>query len=162
MITVVDRKQRSTETASTDDQARAAGDALDRLIGVGATLRARLDELCGQYGVTCTGFEVLRILRASAPGLPRREIAQRLTSRAPDVTRLVDRLEREGLVKRARVVEDRRLSVTRITPKGTSLVERIEPAVEEYRARISPKLTKAEWQELSRLSVRIVDEPESS
>ena len=50
--------------------------------------------------------------------------AQRMVNPSPDVTRLIDRLARRGLVRRMRARSDRRLSLTRITPKGVALLER--------------------------------------
>lgn len=125
------------------------------LLVAGAALGAELDALYARFGLTSSGFEVLRVLKQDPSGQPRGAIAQRLISRAPDVTRLVDRLERQGLVKRVRSKSDRRLSVTRLTPRGADLVARIEPVVEEYRRAIASKLSATEWRELTRLCQRI-------
>jgi DNA-binding MarR family transcriptional regulator len=130
-------------------------DTVANLLATGATLHAQLEALYGQFGLTASAYDVLRILREQPEGLPRGAIAQRLVSRSPDVTRLIDRLKREGLVKRGRTSSDRRLSLTRITAKGTELIARIEPAIDEYRTRIAPKLSSAEWLELNRLCERI-------
>lgn len=74
-------------------------------------------------GLTATQYNVLRILRgAGAAGLSCGDVAGRMITRDPDLTRLLDRLEGRGLVTRARDGEDRRVVVTRITgegPRGT-------------------------------------------
>jgi DNA-binding MarR family transcriptional regulator len=58
-------------------------------------------------------------------------------------------------VRRVRTRSDRRLSVTRITPKGAELVARIEPVLEDYRQKMAPALSAAEWKELGRLCERL-------
>jgi len=130
-------------------------DAMTQLLATGAEVHAELDALYGQYGLTTSAFNVLRVLREQPEGQPRGRIAQRLFHRAPDVTRLIDRLERRGLVKRVRTRVDRRLSLTQITAKGIELLARIEPAVEEYRLAMANRLSPAEWKELSRLCDRL-------
>lgn len=69
--------------------------------------------------LTPVQYNVLRILRgAGAEGLWAGEVAERLVARSPDVTRLLDRLERRGLVHRSRDPDDRRVVRVRITPAG--------------------------------------------
>jgi DNA-binding MarR family transcriptional regulator len=125
------------------------------LLVTGAALNEQFDVLFGQFGLTSSAFNVLRILRGEPEGHPRSEISQRMVNRAPDVTRLIDRLARRGLVRRVRARSDRRLSVTRITPKGLALLERIEPALTKHRERTAPRLSLAEWQQVSELCERI-------
>src|SRR5260370_36927138 len=62
-----------------------------------------------------TQYNVLRILRGSPEGLPCGEIASRMITRDPDITRLLDRLERRGLISRCRETKDRRMVMARIT-----------------------------------------------
>src|SRR5438128_9340170 len=95
-----------------------------------AHLRAAVERVCEQHGITEGQYNVLRILRGAHPqGHSRCEIARRMVERSPDVTRLIDRLEKHELVERARDGSDRRLSITRITRKGLQLLERMQPAV---------------------------------
>ncbi len=78
-------------------------------------------------GLSLTQYNVLRILRgAGAEGLPCGEIAARMITRDPDITRLLDRLERGGLVSRARDACDRRVVTTRIEPAGLRLLKRLD------------------------------------
>jgi DNA-binding MarR family transcriptional regulator len=78
-------------------------------------------------------YNVLRILRGSHPtGLPSGEIATRMVTRDPDVTRLVDRLERRGLVARARGTRDRRVVEVRITDKGLDLLRGLDSHVARF------------------------------
>jgi DNA-binding MarR family transcriptional regulator len=98
------------------------------LLVVGEHLNGRLDLVCGSHGITHTQYNVLRILRGAGPsGHPRFEIANRLIRRAPDVTRMLDRLDRQGLIERAWDPGNRRHSIARITAKGLAVLEAIEP-----------------------------------
>jgi DNA-binding MarR family transcriptional regulator len=128
------------------------------LLVTGAALNQQGDALFGQFGLTSSAYNVLRILRGSPGGLPRGEISQRMVNPSPDVTRLIDGLARRGLVRRFRARTDRRLSLTRITSKGVALVERVEPANAEQRARLAERLTNDEWRQLSALCERIYDD----
>ena len=67
--------------------------------------------------VSATQYNVLRILRGSPAGLPCGEIGNRMITRDPDVTRLLDRLEKRGLISRCRETKDRRTVMARITPR---------------------------------------------
>jgi DNA-binding MarR family transcriptional regulator len=74
---------------------------------------------------------------------------------SPDVTRLIDRLARRGLVRRLRARTDRRVSLTRITPKGLELLERAEVANDAQHAALASRLSAAEWRQLSAFCERI-------
>ena len=128
------------------------------LLVTAAVLNEQFDALFGQFGLTSSAFNVLRILRGKPEGQPRGEIARRMVNRAPDITRLIDGLARRGLVRRVRGRADRRLSVTLITPKGAALLARIEPAYADYQRNLAATLSVAEWQQLSRLCERIYEE----
>jgi DNA-binding MarR family transcriptional regulator len=80
-----------------------------------------------RFGLTTTQYNVLRILRgAGGEGLCRNEVGERLVTRVPDVTRLLDRMEGAGLITRQRSGDDRRFVSTHITDKGLKLLERID------------------------------------
>jgi DNA-binding MarR family transcriptional regulator len=80
--------------------------------------------------LSATQYNVLRILRGTPGGLPCGEIASRMITRDPDVTRLLDRLERRGLISRCREAKDRRTVVARITPEGLKLLARLDEPVQ--------------------------------
>lgn len=81
--------------------------------------------------LSATQYNVLRILRGAPQGLSCGEIAGRMITRDPDVTRLLDRLEKRGLIARARETHDRRLVLARITREGRKLVDRLDAPVQK-------------------------------
>ena len=81
--------------------------------------------------ISANQYNVLRILRGSPDGLPCGEIASRMITRDPDITRLLDRLEKRGLISRCRETKDRRMVMARITPQGFKLLARLDEPVEE-------------------------------
>lgn len=84
------------------------------------------------YGITPTQYNVLRILRgAGSQGLCRNEVRDRLVSRVPDVTRLLDRLEEMELIERERGEADRRYVTARITRAGLRLLEKLDAPIIE-------------------------------
>ncbi len=81
-------------------------------------------------GLSPTQYNVLRILRGAPEGLPCGEIADRMITRDPDITRLLDRLEKRALISRCRETKDRRMVMARITPVGLKLLDRLDEPVE--------------------------------
>src|SRR3984957_9065211 len=80
--------------------------------------------------LSSTQYNVLRILRCAPEGLPCGEIADRMITRDPDITRLLDRLEKRALISRCRETKDRRMVMARITPEGLKLLDRLDEPVE--------------------------------
>lgn len=80
--------------------------------------------------LSSTQYNVLRILRGASEGLPCGEIARRLITREPDITRLLDRMEKRGLISRCRETTDRRTVMTRITDTGLKTVNRLDAPVQ--------------------------------
>lgn len=93
-------------------------------------LSDRAEAFYHEHGLTPTQYNVLRILRGAGDGgLGRNEIRERLLSRMPDVTRLLDKMEDAGLVKRLRSTTDRRCVPTTLTDKGRELVDSLDEPV---------------------------------
>src|SRR5215470_9090161 len=93
-------------------------EAMLNLLVAASHIRERTEQMCLRHNITSAQYNVLRILRGAHPeGYPRCEIATRMVEKAPDVTRLIDRLQQQGLVERVRSEEDRRHSLTKITSK---------------------------------------------
>jgi len=80
--------------------------------------------------ISPTQYNVLRILRGAPAGLACGEIANRMITRDPDVTRLLDRLEKRDLISRCRETKDRRTVMARITPEGLKLLGRLDEPVQ--------------------------------
>jgi DNA-binding MarR family transcriptional regulator len=91
-----------------------------------------LQQLFKSHGVSHTQYNVLRILRgAGKAGLACGEISSRMIARDPDITRLMDRLERAGLARRGRLKHDRRVILASITAKGLKLLDDLDHPVVE-------------------------------
>jgi DNA-binding MarR family transcriptional regulator len=100
-----------------------------------------LDQAVGEalkpYGLSPTQYNVLRILRgAGSVGLACQEIAERLVTRDPDITRLLDRLEGRKLIERARSREDRRVVVVRLAEAGARLLASMDSSIESLPKRV--------------------------
>jgi DNA-binding MarR family transcriptional regulator len=134
-------------------------EALLNLLVTADYLREQMDRACAELDITPAQYNVLRILRGVYPeGHPRCDIARRMIERAPDVTRLVDRLEKRGLVERDRSAADRRLSLTRITPAGLELLDRLAPRLAALESHLAERLSLRDRRELSRICEGIYGE----
>jgi DNA-binding MarR family transcriptional regulator len=128
-------------------------ESLINLLLASAWLEERIGEALEPVSISHAQYNVMRILRGAHPdGHPRCEIAARLIVRAPDVTRLVDRLVRRGLVTRGRGQHvDRRQSVARLTAKGLALLKRADQSLVAVRNEVEGRMGARRSAELSRL-----------
>jgi DNA-binding MarR family transcriptional regulator len=99
------------------------------LLRTGDLLSRRVAGVLKAADISPAQYNVLRILRGSPDGLPCREIGNRMISRDPDITRLLDRLEKRGLISRCRESKDRRMVLTRITEAGMKLLGDLDEPV---------------------------------
>lgn len=112
-------------------------------------LQQQVAELLKAHGLSPTQFNALRILRGAGPGgLPCSEIGERMINHDPDITRLLDRLERQGLVQRSRGQEDRRVIMARITPAGLDAIKPIDRPMEEYHRKAMKHVPKTQLKSL--------------
>src|SRR5262245_26958903 len=128
-------------------------------------LRALEDELFVRFELTAQQYNLLRLLKAARPDpVPTLALADRLVSRAPDITRMIDRLEERGLVSRERLAEDRRVVRVRITDNGLALLSEIAAPLADCHRRQLGHLSDADLKTLSTLlrSARLPHEPEGS
>lgn len=100
-------------------------------------LQRRLSDMLKPRGLSPTQYNALRILRGAGDGgRACSEIAERMINRDPDITRLVDRLERRGWVARSREGRDRRVIITRITAAGLDLLRGLDRPIEEFNRKL--------------------------
>jgi DNA-binding MarR family transcriptional regulator len=92
-------------------------------------LSRRLSVVLKAEDLSSNQYNVLRILRGAPEGLPCGEIGDRMITRDPDITRLLDRLEKRDLISRCRETRDRRMVMARITPDGLELLARMDEPV---------------------------------
>src|SRR5690349_12792490 len=93
-------------------------------------LRGHFERILDPHGITGQQYNILRILRgAGSEGLPTMDIGDRLIERSPGLTRLIDRLEKKGLVLRLRCETDRRQVFCKITKDGLQLLAKIDAIV---------------------------------
>lgn len=106
-------------------------------------------------GITPAQYNVLRILRGAEPdGLCRNAVRDRMLTRMPDMTRLLDRMEAAGLVSRCRDGADRRHVTTRITPRAAQLLEKLDDVVAREHQRALGHMSQAELTTLIDLLTR--------
>ncbi len=97
------------------------------------SLGRELAELLKDFRLTPTQYNMLRILAgAGEAGVTCSQAMERMLTADPDVTRLLDRMETQGLIRRERDREDRRVVITRITDHGIDLVKRIDAPLQRF------------------------------
>jgi DNA-binding MarR family transcriptional regulator len=101
--------------------------------------------------LSATQYNVLRILRGAPEGLACGEIANRMITRDPDVTRLLDRLEKRRLIMRSREAGDRRMVMARITAEGLKALARLDEPVRQMHRKQLGQLGQTQLQALARL-----------
>jgi DNA-binding MarR family transcriptional regulator len=103
------------------------------LLRTADALQSSVEEKLKEFGLTGTQYNALRILRGAGPeGLPCSEIGERMITHDPDITRLLDRLQKRGVVKRSRSQQDRRVICGKITPAGLKLLREMDAPVERH------------------------------
>lgn len=133
-----------------------AQEATIAILRTAEVVRRHLTAVIEPHGITLQQFNVLRILRGTHPApLPTLEIANRLIERTPGVTRLLDRLEEKGLVRRDRWREDRRLVHCSITPAGLALLEALDESADRADEAPMRELDAGEVSTLVRLLERV-------
>ena len=136
-------------------QTRFESPAQEAVLNVLATeswISARMAEALGAYGVTPAQYNVLRILRGAGDApMTCSQIGDRLLDRTPDVTRLLARLERAGLVSRARAEHDRRAVEVSLTDAGRTVLTALDVPARSAIDRVARHLSEDDLATLSRL-----------
>lgn len=126
-----------------------AHEASIALVKTADDVRRHADEFLAPHGLTATQYNVLRILRGAGPeGLATLEVADRLVQRAPGITRLLDRLEAKGLVRRERRPGDRRQVRCFTTPRSARLLDSLDQGISEFDERAVSALSDSEQRTL--------------
>ena len=126
------------------------------LLRTADAIKRSLAHVIEPHGITPQQYNVLRILRGAAPeGLPTLTIGERMVEQTPGVTRLIDRLERKGLVERIPCPKDRRRVFCQITPKGLDLLEQLDEPVNRWDAQTVSILPPSEVESLIKLLDRV-------
>jgi DNA-binding MarR family transcriptional regulator len=123
----VKQRSRNSRTLTT----RLEEQVYVELLRTGDTLSRGIVQVLKTADLSSTQYNVLRILRGARESLPCGEIANRMITRDPDITRLLDRLERRGLISRSRETQDRRMVLARITVAGMRLLDRLDVPVRQ-------------------------------
>ncbi|HTT34051.1 MAG TPA: MarR family transcriptional regulator [Methylomirabilota bacterium] len=114
------------------------------LLKTADALGLEAEQLVRTVNLTATQYNVLRILRGAGPdGLACRGIGERMITHDPDITRLLDRMEKRGLITRERQTDDRRVVKTRITPQGLALIKPLDQPMRELHKRQFQHMTGA-------------------
>ncbi len=122
------------------------------LLQTADTLGQEAEQLLKAAGIPNAQYNVLRILRGAEPeGLACRAIGDRMISHDPDITRLLDRMEKRGLITRERQTDDRRVVKTRITPQGLSLLKTLDQPIHDLHKRQFRHISTARLKTLSDL-----------
>ena len=128
-----------------------------------ALLAVEIRQVLKEAGLSEPQYNVLRILTgAGAAGLPSQEIGVRMVTPVPDVTRLVDRLEKAELVERRRESDDRRIVRVLVTPAGKRLAKRLAPKLLEAHSAQLGHLSAQDQKTLTRLLGKARELPHSS
>jgi DNA-binding MarR family transcriptional regulator len=144
--TLRDRLQQTKPFEGPDQEAMLA------LLVASAAVRGDLNDICAQHGILASQYNILRILEGGPPeGYPRCEIIDRMIDRGPDVTRLVDELEEQGLVERRRSQEDRRMMMHRITEAGRTRLHEVTEDLDVVRERFDDAFSDAQLEEFAQL-----------
>jgi DNA-binding MarR family transcriptional regulator len=115
-------------------------------------LRAIEEELFGRHHLTPQQYNALRLLRGEYPHKLRTlDLARRLVSRAPDITRLLDRLAERGLIERDRPADNRRVVYIGITAAGMALLDQLGEPLRQCHVRQLGHLSRKDLTKLAAL-----------
>lgn len=136
----------------------AAQEAVVSLLVAASQVLQRMNALLRTHGITHDQYNVLRILRGAHPeGHAVQEVGRRMVSRAPDVTRLLDRLERRGLIERSWAPDNRRYTLARITDAGLELLKAADPELHQLQQELMRDAAPADLEAFTRVCSRILN-----
>jgi DNA-binding MarR family transcriptional regulator len=131
-------------------------EAVLNIIAASSVLRDKQNSILHTHGLSAQQYNILRILKGGPKeGFPRCEIYDRMVDKAPDITRLIDRMEKAQLVVRIRSDNDRRQSIAQITEKGIKKLEEVTPYIRAHELAVEKIFTKEEIKAIKKISSKI-------
>lgn len=119
-----------------------SAEAIVALLRTTDEIKRRISEVTAREDITPQQYNVLRILRgAGDEGLPTLEVGKRMIERSPGITRLIDRMEKKGLVTRNRSGSDRRCVPCKITSRGIEVLDSLRDPMARIEADIDQKIS---------------------
>jgi MarR family transcriptional regulator, 2-MHQ and catechol-resistance regulon repressor len=133
-----------------DESCSDARDAVMGIMMAASWLSAQVSSAVSRHGITPSQYNVLRVLKESHPEpMTCTAIGCRLFDKTPDVTRLLNRLEKSGCIGRSRCSEDRRIVEVHITPVGTDIVESLEPEMTIFDEELTSRMSSDDFRKLT-------------
>ncbi len=134
----------------------ASHEAAVGLLRTADVLRRHFSEVLAPHDITPAQYNVLRVLRGAGPeGLPTLEVAERLIEHAPGITRMMDRLEARGWVRRKRCTGDRRRMLCFLTEEGRELLAELDDPMDRANEAVLTGLSEAQQRQLTELLDRV-------
>jgi DNA-binding MarR family transcriptional regulator len=135
----------------------AGHEAILSLMAAAFTVRDKLNSICQKKNSSIVQYNILRILKGVYPlGYSRSEISSRMLERAPDITRIIDRMVKNGLVERIKSQQDMRQSIAKITDKGSALLVELNTLIQAYQKDFQKKVSKNQCEILSTICNEIL------
>ncbi len=131
-------------------------EAVLNIMAASSVLREKQNSILQDHGLSVQQYNILRILKGGPKeGFPRCEIYDRMVEKAPDITRLIDRMEKAQLVMRVRSESDRRQSIAQITQKGIKKLEELKPCITGHEQSIAKIFTEEDIKSIRMISSKI-------
>lgn len=126
-------------------------EAAVRLMRVAGMLQVRIGRVLKHYGLSPATHDILTVLRDAGGTLASRRVAEAISTAAPDLTRLVQRLEKAGLVTRGRDAGDKRVVVVTLTDAGRGKLDAVAGPISSLHKQVMGRLKKGERKDLVRI-----------
>jgi DNA-binding MarR family transcriptional regulator len=131
-------------------------EAVLNIIAASSVLRDKKNTILHDHGLSFQQYNILRILKGGPKeGFPRCEIYDRMVEKAPDITRLIDRMEKAQLVVRIRSENDRRRSIAQITQKGIKKLEELKPYITAFEQSLEKIFTQEDIKMIRKISAKV-------
>lgn len=128
------------------------------ILTAAAHLKEEFGKVCAKESISIQQYNILRILMGVYPdGYPRCDITDRMIEKAPDTTRLIDRLLKQDLVIREKCEDDKRQSITKISEKGIKLVKKMNTKVDQFEAHFEKEIGTDTCLEFIKINERVLN-----